>query len=47
MCSSFHDVSSLEYEDIICLAYCLESMGDDDDCTISEELIESYGDRLF
>ena len=47
MGSSFDHLSSLEYYDVICLANGLETMCDDDDGTISEELIECDGDRLF
>ena len=47
MGSSLYDTTSLEYYNIICLAYCLESVCYDDHSTISEQLIECYGDRLF
>ena len=47
MIASLDDFSSLEYDDIISLAYGLETMCYDDDSTTLEELIECDGDRLF
>ena len=47
MIASLYDTTSLENYDIICLSNGLEAMGHDDDGTVSEELIECDGDRLF
>lgn len=47
MGSSLDHLSSLEYDDVICLANGLETVCNDDDGSSFEQLIECDGDRLF
>ncbi len=44
---SLDDFTISDIDDIISMLHCLESMGDDDNCSACEEIIESYGDLFF
>lgn len=47
MSSSFCYLSSIQNNDLICFAYGLETMRDDDDRSSLKKFIKGYGDCLF
>ena len=47
MSTSFDYFAISDIDDIVSMFHCLQSMSDDDDCSASEEIIESYSYLFF